>query len=706
MKNGICKKLLPGVLCLILALTVLAGCTSCAGTSPSDTGDVKEEAYRVEVASYRLIRPAYASDLLTEQATRLKKAVDEKAGAGIDYLTDRAEKVEGDPSEACEILVGATDRSLSADAAAALCGKQSFSVTLVGKSIVIAAANEALVEYAVDYFIGSFLSGERTSGYFNIPKDLSYVSGEFSPIAVVSASVAEYSVIYPSGTNENLAGVFAGFRSAIDDLVGKKFVIASDTDRIPSDMTYDEGKREILLGKTAEPATAEALSKLRPNEYGVFRIGNKICAVGHTKVTSALAVEKLTELISATKMTDNDGKVTLSLFCDEPRIWTYEGYFFDIPEFSVGSFAGALDCDDDVLAAYYDGTKKADIDAYRASLEASGFSEYSSGELGGNLFASYTGKKGNVHLSFDPKSGRTKVLCENSSQRLAPIAEGEKYEKVAEPSVTLLTLSYTADNTNGLGVIFRLSDGSFLVYDGGFSADGKTVMDTLNELNVTGKKPVVRMWLLTHMHGDHVRAFASFSSEYAKDIELHYVVCNSAGAYYDSDKAGVASPEKIRKYVKAFAGAKLIRVHDGTVMQFADAKVEILQTQEALYPYIESLGFGNDTSVVSRVTLGGQTVLLPGDMQVTAGNALCATYGDYLKSDIVQVSHHGSIKYPTTVEFYRLAGARYALFPGSAERFAENRSTPENKFVISQVGESNVIVADGGNVTLTLPYRK
>lgn len=685
---------------------MLAFLAGCAGGEPSDTEGVKAEDYRVEVASYRLIRPAYASEALTEQVTRLKKAVDEKAGAGIEYLTDRAEKTEGDPSEACEILVGATDRSLSADAVAALSVKQSFSVTLVGKSIVIAAANEALVEYAVDYFIGNFLSGEKTAGYFNVPKNLFYVSGEFSPVTVVSASVAEYSVIYPFGTNENLAEVFTGFRASIDDLVGKKFVIDSDTDRIPSDMTYDEGKREILLGKTAEPATEKALSKLRPNEYGVFRIGNKICAVGHTKVTSALAVEKLKALISATKMTDADGKVTLSLFCDEPRIWTYEGYFFDIPEFSAGSFAGALDCDDDVLATYYDGTKRADLDAYCASLEASGFSEYSSSELGGNLFVSYTGKNGNVHLSFDPKSGRTKVLSENSSQVLAPIAEGEKYEKVAEPSVTLLTLSYTADNTNGLGVIFRLSDGSFLVYDGGFSADGKTVMDALNELNVTGKKPVVRMWLLTHMHGDHMRAFASFSSEYAKDIELHYVVCNSADDYYDSDKAGVGLSDKIRKYVKAFSGAKLVRVHDGTVMQFADAKVEILQTQEALYPHMEALGFGNDTSVVSRVTLGGQTVLLPGDMQVTGGNALCATFGDYLKSDIVQISHHGSIKYPTTVEFYRLVGAKYALFPGSAERFAENKSTAENKFVISQVGESNVTVADGGNVTLILPYRK
>ena len=688
-----------------MLLVALAGCTvHPGGAAPTDTGRNEPDDYRVEVASYRIIRPADASELLVGQATRLKKAVDAKAGAGIEYFTDRAEKTEGDPAEAREILVGATDRSFSADATAALGGRQTFSVSLVGKSIVIATASEALAEYAVDYFIESFLSGEKTSGYFDIPSGLSHTSEEFSPVTLVSASVAEYSVVYPFGTNAGMAEVFVGFRAAIDELVGKKFVMESDNDRIPADMSYDKGKKEILLGKTAEPETAEALSRLAPDEYGVFGIGNKICAVGHTKVTSALAVKELITLVSATRMTDADGKVTLGLFCDKPRIRKYDGYFTDLPEFSAGSYAGALDCDDDVLAAYYDGTTAKDFYDYCASLEAAGFEKYSSSELGGNLFAGYKGKKGNAHLSFYPGTGRTKVLTENRSQSLAPTVEAEQYEKVAEPSVTLLTLSYTADNTNGLGIIFRLSDGSFLIYDGGFSADGDTVMKALSKLNVTGKKPVVRMWLLTHMHGDHVRAFAAFSSDHAKEIELHYVVCNSAGAYYDAGKAGIATPEKIRKYVGAFAGAKMIKVHDGTVMRFADATVEILQTQEALYPHMEALGFENDTSVVSRVTLGGQTVLIPGDMQVTGGNALCAAYGDYLKSDIVQISHHGSVKHPTTVEFYRLAGAKYALFPGSAGRFAENRKTPENRFVISQVGEGNVIVADGGNITLALPY--
>lgn len=699
-------RLLSLLLCLLLMLSTLSGCVSGGGGDATDTEKTEAGEYRVNVSSYRLIRPVGASELLIEQATRLKKAIDAKAGAGIEYLTDRAGKPEGDPEEACEILLGKTDRSLSSDAFASLGGKQVFSLTLVGKSIVIATANEALTEYAVDFFIEKYLSGESTVGYFDVPADLAYTSAEFSPVTLVNSSVAEYSIIYPFGSNENMMQVWLDFKNEIDKLTGERFVMPYEDDKIPSDMTYDKEKKEILLGKTAEPETAEALAELAPDEYGIFKIGNKICAVGHTKVTSALAAKKLTVMIAATKMTDSAGKVDLSLFCDEPRIWKYEGYFSEAPKFTAGSYAGALDCDDDVLATYYDATNKADFDAYCASLEASGFVKYSSSDLGGNLFASYKGSKGNIHISLDPKSGRTKILTEKSTLHLAPIVEGETFEKIAEPSVTILTLSYSADNTNGLGLIFRLSDGSFLIYDGGFSADGETVMNALNELNVTGKKPVVRMWLLTHMHGDHVRAFAAFSSNHAKDIELDYVVCNSAGAYYDKDKSGIATPDKIRKYVQAFSGAKMIKVHDGTVMQFADAKVEILQTQEALYPHIENLGFGNDTSVVSRVTLGGQTVILPGDIQVTGGNTLCATYGDYLKSDIVQISHHGSIKYPTTVDFYRLVDAKYAFFPGSAQRFSENSSTPENKFIISRVGLQNVLVADGGNITLNLPYIK
>ena len=124
-------RLLSWLLCLLLMLSTLTGCVSGGGGEATDTEKAEAGEYRVNVSSYRLIRPVGASELLIEQATRLKKAIDAKAGAGIEYLTDRAGKPEGDPEEACEILLGKTNRKESAEALDGLRGSE-YIITVIG----------------------------------------------------------------------------------------------------------------------------------------------------------------------------------------------------------------------------------------------------------------------------------------------------------------------------------------------------------------------------------------------------------------------------------------------------------------------------------------------------------------------------------------------------------------------------------------------
>ena len=50
----------------------------------------------------------------------------------------------------------------------------------------------------------------------------------------------------------------------------------------------------------------------------------------------------------------------------------------------------------------------------------------------------------------------------------------------------------------------------------------------------------------------------------------------------------------------------------------------------------------NDTSLVYRVLFpNGKTALFLGDLGLRAGNILAEDFGTYLKSDIVQMAHHG-----------------------------------------------------------------
>jgi beta-lactamase superfamily II metal-dependent hydrolase len=161
---------------------------------------------------------------------------------------------------------------------------------------------------------------------------------------------------------------------------------------------------------------------------------------------------------------------------------------------------------------------------------------------------------------------------------------------------------------------------------------------------------------------------------------------------------------KISSALVKLKATRLLKVHAGTVLRFADAEIEILCTHEELYPGVLGLEYTNDTSIVSRVRLGGQTIIFPGDMQTLESNVLVSMYGTYLKSDFVQISHHGSIKYPATLEFYQMVSPTWAFFPGSKSRYAENAGTPENSYLIKRLGAGNIFVADSENRTISLPF--
>ena len=75
-----------------------------------------------------------------------------------------------------------------------------------------------------------------------------------------------------------------------------------------------------------------------------------------------------------------------------------------------------------------------------------------------------------------------------------------------------------------------------------------------------------------------------------------------------------------------------------------------------------SFGFGgNDSSMVIRVNIADQSIMLLADTCYDSGPILNKTLGDHLKSDIVQIAHHGC--YPSVKEIYNSIQAETILFP-------------------------------------------
>ena len=116
-----------------------------------------------------------------------------------------------------------------------------------------------------------------------------------------------------------------------------------------------------------------------------------------------------------------------------------------------------------------------------------------------------------------------------------PETSASQYTRVGDTQLSLLGVSASGSDENGLSMFVRLADGRFLVWDGG-GANGDADADNIyaqlkaSAQNVGINKVVIAGWFLTHCHGDHAEAYLSFVSKYAseKSRALHPCFLQSA----------------------------------------------------------------------------------------------------------------------------------------------------------------------------------
>ena len=76
---------------------------------------------------------------------------------------------------------------------------------------------------------------------------------------------------------------------------------------------------------------------------------------------------------------------------------------------------------------------------------------------------------------------------------------------------------------------------------------------------------------------------------------------------------------------------------------------------------------GNDSSMAMRVTMGGKTFMILADTGYYSGPIMDAMWGDYLKSDMLQVAHHG--QWPSVESIYHKIAAEVAIVPAKLSRY-------------------------------------
>ena len=718
--------LLSLLLCLCTVLT-LASCKKeppveggADTTTAEETTEAVDPGVFIDVSKYTLVRADEMSSTAVSATKNFQKAVTAVtagfAGFTSDFVKDESEI----DSAAYEILVGSTNRPESAAAMELLGDTHGYVIMAEGNKIVICATTDALLSMALEHFVEDYLPTAENGGFY-LPTDVKVVKNDLliSPLLNTKGMV-DYKVIFDEDLDQLEGNTPEG--SAMTDRMDyaveramefKKNLVAKLGVQVRHSTDYDNPNSatyEILLGNTNRPETRAFLETLPMNGYGYAVIGNKIVITGWSHLTSGMAMQHFIDTMGVLAYTDADGKTNYLLPDGFSSVKQYETWSDDIPSYEGGVVYGVMEGIEATYEIYIRETTVEQYRAYRAKLEAAGYTLQQENTIAENLFATYYNDKDMVHVYFVAYESAVRIVTAPVNETELPTLE-DPYTKITETSFTIMNLNHEAGNF-GNSFIITLEDGSFLVYDGGNLAgntDVKELYDLLVKLNKREGKPVIAAWVLTHEHNDHKRNFYQLIKQYASKIILEKVIYNvpSISEFYNSGNTDFFYQNGSMDDICTRTGAKKYQLHTGQKMTIRNLVLEVIFTQEDIYP-LAPYPF-NNSSIVTRFEIGGQRVTILGDAQTTAAKIMAQMYGETLKSDIVQVAHHGGNG--CTTELYELLAPRILIWPTSQSNF-ENQTAGTSSaasYVVdyklaNQESVKLIIVADGGHKTIILPY--
>lgn len=712
------------------ALAAIMFC-SCQGGSadlpdrnPDETTAAAAAPVTLDLREYRLIRPEDAPDRMIASSTELFNALcntlSEMPGFMDDWIHPNEQTVIGDIRE---IVVGQTNRIESAAALAGLDDPRAFVIAVIGNKLVINSASSISVSRGVDYFVSQILP-TAVNGVLTLDEGFRYVGEPAPGFDVVSGGRCYFDLVYSESLDAEATETPSRDRLDVEVRLAREIaaVIEAETGDAPgvtSDWTSDRidvsAESEILIGATSRAESAAFLAGLAYNEYGFGTVGTKIVVAGWNETTTALAAEMFCSYVRGNTQKNADGVCSLSLPEDVREIAAVSDWLVDIPAYPNGRVRGTQDGGYNHLQIYIEETDEAAFRAYGEALQADGFSPVQASSVGVNRFAVYTGERGLVYLAFHADRSAARIItCPAGSYTLPEYLNAgdvPAYEKITSYKITQMTHNYDVGNF-GMCYIITLEDGSFIVFDGGLggSGDCDRLWNLLNELNERPDgKIVIAGWILTHEHSDHYKNFVDFCAKYGRRITLEGMYCclTASDTTYNAYNPDHYITENFRSVSASVGGLPMYTFYTGMDFYIRGVRVEVLFTHHDLYP--RRIYYYNDTSSVTRLTLGEQTAVFLGDARYEASAVLCEYYGDLLGSDIVQVSHHGWDG--GTIALYGHINPLVAFWPSSRKEFSSQtggaKGAPYDVDYFIRYGMAvDVCIPAQPTQGITLPYTR
>ena len=364
--------------------------------------------------------------------------------------------------------------------------------------------------------------------------------------------------------------------------------------------------------------------------------------------------------------------------------------------------------------------------AYLTALVKDGYTLYTDNTLGNNVYSTFTKGTEIRTVLWMPNEDELRVMSETTATTSLPALQAGSYEKLYD-STELLQLGLNAQQGvySGMGYVFRLYGGSFIVIDGGYSnhvghncdsgntdsGNAEQLFEVLSHLAPDPQRITIAAWIFTHGHYDHLGAFVRFSELYADQVTVEQFiynrptneVCSNLGGDGEENRWNATETAIANKYT----GAKTVTAHPGQVIYARNAKITMLYTHDlhalcqdvsdydsklynaeaetedidddasTVYRYSQY----NNTSLIFTVEADGIKTLFPADSSRDTGAILLALYdASVLKSDIMQVAHHGVQQ--TADNIYSTVAPTYALWPlSTGERSKPLPGTDDFDFI-------------------------
>lgn len=548
-----------------------------------------------------------------------------------------------------------------------------------------------------------------------------------SEYTILSGKEGLFSIVRPEELASSDVAVTTAIeiRKFIKERTGVSLKLGDDW--IAAGKEHDPETFEILVGATSHPESAQVLASIGYGDYAIRAVGNKIIVVSYSDVGYEEALKKFTALL---RTGIKDEKLTLAAE-DINIVGTVEKMTASLPLYTGGEINAVANAGDGCYCVVISETNADEYKTYLYALAGEGYKTHASNDIAGNLFSTLYTDKYTVNAGFYKNYEEVRIVIEPFSENTLPLAKSD-LTAVTTPQLTMIGLDNLIGaeyQNNGLCLVYRLADGSFVIVDGGHSEDAAvSAADIISALREQSKDYAktdadirIAAWIITHPHSDHFGTLVKGYSQFTK-FKVERVFANfwDEGTFeaFKSAKDTFA-PGKYTTYtqtpgIAGKLGAEYIVPHVGQAWWIGGTKFEFLYTLESFLPRTTPT-FNTSSLIFRSVTTDASgkeyKVMVTGDGTGYTMQIIADTFKEELKCDVVQLAHHGSITSGNsggTQKAYEYMSPSVLFWPVGQKHYATVKEYTYNHVLHDSrnpnFAELYIAGWQGNSVTISLPY--